>query len=83
VVVKGEKADPLKVLERIQRKSHRQVVLISPIPKPPSEEEKKAEEKEKPKVEEKKEEVFTNTLILTALLICFSLQFQYLIIFLD
>ncbi|KAG6746191.1 hypothetical protein POTOM_050714 [Populus tomentosa] len=56
VVVKGEKADPLKVLERIQRKSHRQVVLISPIPKPPSEEEKKAEEKEKPKVEEKKEE---------------------------
>ncbi|KAJ6882528.1 hypothetical protein NC651_028960 [Populus alba x Populus x berolinensis] len=55
VVVKGEKADPLKVLERIQRKSHRQVVLISPIPKPPSEEKKKAEEKEKPKVEEKKE----------------------------
>ncbi|KAL9372871.1 hypothetical protein Peur_035115 [Populus x canadensis] len=54
VVVKGEKADPLKVLERIERKSHRQVVLISPIPKPPSEE-KKAEEKEKPKVEEKKE----------------------------
>ena len=57
MVVRGEKADPLKVLERIQRKSHREVVLISPIPKPPSE--KKAEEKEKPKVEEKKEEVFT------------------------
>ncbi|KAJ6676458.1 HEAVY METAL-ASSOCIATED ISOPRENYLATED PLANT PROTEIN 7 [Salix viminalis] len=56
VVVKGEKADPLKVLERVQRKSHKQVVLISPIPKPPSEEEKKAEEKEKPKVEQKKEE---------------------------
>ncbi|KAJ9140142.1 hypothetical protein P3X46_030824 [Hevea brasiliensis] len=57
VVVKGEKADPLKVLERVQRKSHRQVELISPIPKPPSEEEKKAaEEKEKPKPEEKKED---------------------------
>ncbi|KAF2302673.1 hypothetical protein GH714_000694 [Hevea brasiliensis] len=57
VVVKGEKADPLKVLERVQKKSHRQVQLISPIPKPPSEEEKKAaEEKEKPKPEEKKEE---------------------------
>ncbi|XP_050223977.1 heavy metal-associated isoprenylated plant protein 7-like [Mercurialis annua] len=57
VVVKGEKADPLKVLARVQRKSHRQVELISPIPKPPSEEEKKAaEEKEKPKPEEKKEE---------------------------
>ncbi|XP_024032238.1 heavy metal-associated isoprenylated plant protein 7-like, partial [Morus notabilis] len=58
VTVKGEKADPLKVLERVQRKSHRQVELISPIPKPPSEEEKKPEaEKEKPKPEEKKEEV--------------------------
>ena len=58
VVVKGEKADPLKVLERVQRKSHRQVELLSPIPKPAPPEEKKAEEKEKPKPEEKKEEVF-------------------------
>ncbi|XP_022776254.1 heavy metal-associated isoprenylated plant protein 7-like [Durio zibethinus] len=56
VVVKGEKADPLKVLERVQRKSHRQVELLSPIPKPPAPEEKKAEEKEKPKPEDKKEE---------------------------
>ncbi|KAM3704253.1 hypothetical protein ACJW31_04G162200 [Castanea mollissima] len=56
VVVKGEKADPLKVLERVQRKSHRQVELISPIPKPKTEEEKKPEEAEKPKPEEKKEE---------------------------
>lgn len=56
VVVKGEKADPLKVLERVQRKSHRQVELLSPIPKPPSEEEKKSEEKEKPKPEEEKKE---------------------------
>ncbi|CAI0446505.1 unnamed protein product [Linum tenue] len=44
VVVKGEKADPLKVLDRIQRKSHRQVELISPIPKPPSEDDKKKAE---------------------------------------
>ncbi|WJX53888.1 Heavy metal-associated isoprenylated plant protein 7 [Trifolium repens] len=56
VVVKGEKADPLKVLERVQRKSHRQVELLSPIPKPPSEEDKKPEEKEKPKPEEEKKE---------------------------
>ncbi|KAM7272969.1 hypothetical protein ACFE04_027633 [Oxalis oulophora] len=57
VVVKGEKADPLKVAERVQRKSHRQVELISPIPKPPSEEEvKKPVEEEKPKPEEKKVE---------------------------
>lgn len=47
----------MKVLARVQRKSHRQVELISPIPKPPAEEEKKPEEKEAPKPEEKKEEV--------------------------
>jgi len=60
VVVKGEKADPLKVLDRVQKKTHRQVELLSPIPKPPSEEDRKAEEKkeEAPKPEEKKEEVF-------------------------
>ncbi|MBA0578327.1 hypothetical protein Gorai_020614 [Gossypium raimondii] len=57
VVVKGEKADPLKVLERVQRKSHKQVELLSPIPKPPSTaEDKKPEENEKPKSDEKKEE---------------------------
>lgn len=55
VVVKGEKADPLKVLERVQRKSHRQVQLLSPIPKPPAEDAKKPEEKEN-KPEEKKPE---------------------------
>ena len=61
VVVKGKKADPVKVLERVQRKSHRQVELISPIPKPPEPEAPpKAEEKAVPKVEEKKEEVITN-----------------------
>ena len=56
VVVKGEKADPLKVLERIQRKNHRLVELLSPIPKPP--EEQKVPEEEKPKLEEKVEEVW-------------------------
>lgn len=54
--MKGEKADPVKVLQRVQRKSHRQVDLLSPIPKPPADE-PKAEEKEIPKPEEKKEEV--------------------------
>ncbi|KAL0464091.1 UNVERIFIED_CONTAM: Heavy metal-associated isoprenylated plant protein 7 [Sesamum latifolium] len=53
VVVKGEKADPLKVLGRVQRKSHRQVELISPIPKPPAEEPKK-EEKRSPKLKRKR-----------------------------
>ncbi|KAK9154986.1 hypothetical protein Sjap_002466 [Stephania japonica] len=57
VIVKGKQADPLKVLERVQKKSHRQVELLSPIPKPPSPEEEKKAEEEKPKPEEKKEEV--------------------------
>ncbi|XP_058226421.1 heavy metal-associated isoprenylated plant protein 7-like isoform X2 [Rhododendron vialii] len=62
VVVKGEKADPVKVLERVQRKSHRQVELISPVPKPAAEEDaKKIKEKEvaPSKSEEKKEEGIT------------------------
>lgn len=54
VVVKGKKADPLKVCERIQKKSGKKAELISPLPKPPEE---KKEEKEPPKEEEKKEEV--------------------------
>ncbi|CAH9057474.1 unnamed protein product [Cuscuta epithymum] len=58
VVVKGEKADPLKVLERVQKKSHRQVELLSPIPKPPpAEEEPKKPPEEVAKPEEKKPEV--------------------------
>eukprot|EP00262_Sarcandra_glabra_P007955 TRINITY_DN21107_c1_g1_i2.p2 TRINITY_DN21107_c1_g1~~TRINITY_DN21107_c1_g1_i2.p2 ORF type:complete len:304 (+),score=105.68 TRINITY_DN21107_c1_g1_i2:222-1133(+) len=56
VVVKGKTADPLKVLERIQRKSHRKVELLTPLPPKPPAEEPKKEEKEKPKPEEKKEE---------------------------
>ncbi|MFS7964073.1 putative heavy metal-associated domain, HMA, heavy metal-associated domain superfamily [Helianthus anomalus] len=58
VIVKGEKADPLKVLERLQKKSHRKVELISPVPTPPAEEPKKPEQEEAtPKPEEEKDEV--------------------------
>lgn len=70
VVVKGEKADPLKVLERVQRKNHRQVELLSPIPKPPAEVEKKPEEKEAPKPEEKKEEPQLITVVLKVHMHC-------------
>ncbi|KAL3366875.1 hypothetical protein AABB24_011540 [Solanum stoloniferum] len=73
VVVKGEKADPLKVLERIQKKSHRQVELLSPIPKPPAaaaEEPKKPEEKEAVKAEEKKEEPQVITVVLRVHMHC-------------
>lgn len=58
VVVKGKAADPIKVCERLQKKSGKKVELISPLPKPPAEEEKKEEAKEEPEnKEEKKEEV--------------------------
>ncbi|KAK9120138.1 hypothetical protein Scep_018231 [Stephania cephalantha] len=60
VIVKGEKADPLKVLGVLQRKCNRQVELVSPIPKPKTEEENKIEEtKENVKPEEKKPEIIT------------------------
>jgi len=61
VVVKGKKAAavPMKVVERVQKKTGRKVELLSPMP--PAEEEKKEEEKKEepapPKPEEKKEEV--------------------------
>ncbi|MBA0691470.1 hypothetical protein Goari_009096 [Gossypium aridum] len=54
VVVKGKTVDPIKVCERLRKKSGRKVELISPLPKPPSQEEKKKENKELK--EEKKEE---------------------------
>ncbi|KAK1271314.1 hypothetical protein QJS04_geneDACA012572 [Acorus gramineus] len=56
VVVKGKDADPLKVVERVQKKSGRKVELLTPLPKPKPEEPKKVEEEKKPKPEEKKEE---------------------------
>jgi hypothetical protein len=60
VVVKGKKpaADPMKVVERVQKKTGRKVELLSPIPPPPEEEKKEEEKKEEPappKPEEKKE----------------------------
>ncbi|KAK4774601.1 hypothetical protein SAY86_009536 [Trapa natans] len=54
VVVKGEKADPLKVLERVQKKSPRRVELLSPIPPPPPEKPPEQAAEEPPKVEEEK-----------------------------
>lgn len=58
VVVKGRKAaqDPLKVVDRVQKKTGRKVELLTPLPPPPPPAEEKKEE-EKPKPEEKKDEV--------------------------
>lgn len=60
VVVKGKKAaeDPLKVVERVQKKSGRKVELLTPLPPPkPEKKEEEKKEEETPKTEEKKEEV--------------------------
>lgn len=46
VVVKGKRADPLKVLERVQKKYSRNAELISPKPKPEIKEKKEPEKKE-------------------------------------
>ncbi|KAK1323879.1 hypothetical protein QJS10_CPA02g00149 [Acorus calamus] len=56
VVVKGKDADPLKVVERVQKKSGRKVEFLTPIPKPKPKEPKKVEEEKKLKPEEKKKE---------------------------
>ena len=58
VVVKGKEADPIKVCERLQKKSGKKVELISPLPKPPDE---KKEEVKEPQPEKKKEEVTAYT----------------------
>ncbi|KAL5719764.1 hypothetical protein ACHQM5_012505 [Ranunculus cassubicifolius] len=73
VIVKGGKADPLKVLDRVQKKSHKQVELISPIPKPPVEGETKEEnnkENVKPEEVKKKEEEVIITVVLKVHMHC-------------
>ncbi|KAJ6837102.1 heavy metal-associated isoprenylated plant protein 7-like isoform X2 [Iris pallida] len=74
VVVKGKKAaeDPLKLVERVQKKTGRRVELLSPLP-PPKPEEKKEEEKkegEKPKPEDKKEEPVVIVVVLKVHMHC-------------
>ncbi|XP_071725134.1 heavy metal-associated isoprenylated plant protein 7-like [Rutidosis leptorrhynchoides] len=54
VVVKGKSADPLKVCERLQKKSGKKVEIISPLPKPPEETPKEEKKEEKP--QDKKDE---------------------------
>ncbi|KAL5760243.1 hypothetical protein ACOSQ2_019081 [Xanthoceras sorbifolium] len=51
VIVKGEKADPVKVFQRVQKKYSRNVELLHPKPKANGEEAKKEEKKQpEPKV---------------------------------
>lgn len=57
MVVKGKTADPIKVCERIQKKSGRKVEIISPLPKPPEENEDQQPKQQEPPKDEKKDEV--------------------------
>ncbi|ESW26037.1 hypothetical protein PHAVU_003G086400 [Phaseolus vulgaris] len=68
VVVKGMAADPIKVRERLQKKSGKKVELISPLPKAP--EEKKEETKEPPKEEKKDEPPSVVTVVLKIRMHC-------------
>jgi len=72
VVVKGKKAaaDPLKVVERVQKKTGRKVELLTPLPPPPPPKEEEKKEEEKPKVEEKKEEPVVIAVVLKVHMHC-------------
>ncbi|RLM74979.1 hypothetical protein C2845_PM15G06250 [Panicum miliaceum] len=65
VVVKGKKAaaNPMKVVEHVQKKTGHKVELISPIP-PPPEEKKEEENKEEPKPPKPEEEPLVITVVL-------------------
>ncbi|KAM7262987.1 hypothetical protein ACFE04_000670 [Oxalis oulophora] len=56
VVVKGKSADPVKVCERLQKKSGKKVEIISPLPKPPEEPPKQDIKKDEEKQPDKKDE---------------------------
>lgn len=73
--MRGEKADPVKVLGRLQRKSHRRVELISPIPVPSAPE---PEPIEKPKTEEKKPEVLLLRFYFSISVLTFWIPFHLL-----
>ncbi|XP_057536882.1 heavy metal-associated isoprenylated plant protein 7-like isoform X1 [Amaranthus tricolor] len=47
VAIKGKTADPIKLCDRIQHKTGRKAILVSPIPKPPEEQPKPDENKDK------------------------------------
>lgn len=66
VVVKGKTADPIKVCDRVHRKSGRKVELISPLPKPPEEEKKEEVPENK---EEQKEELPPPPPVITVVLL--------------
>lgn len=63
VVVKGivPAADPLKVVERVEKKISRKVELLTPIPPKPEKVEEKVEEEPESKPDEVKEQVLISS----------------------
>ncbi|KAK4398826.1 Heavy metal-associated isoprenylated plant protein 7 [Sesamum angolense] len=71
VVVKGKDADPVKVCQRIQKKSGRKVEIISPLPNPPHQNDhQQNKEKEEPKEEKKEEPPAVITVVLKVRMHC-------------
>ncbi|KAJ8770579.1 hypothetical protein K2173_018070 [Erythroxylum novogranatense] len=68
VVVKGKMAEPIKICERLQRKSGRKVEIISPLPEP--HEESKEDENKQPKEEKKEEPPAVVTVVLNIRMHC-------------
>ncbi|GAV59851.1 HMA domain-containing protein [Cephalotus follicularis] len=68
VVVKGKAANPIKVCERLQKKSGKKVEIISPLPKPT--EENKEEKKEDSNEEQKQEPHTVVTVVLKVRMHC-------------
>ncbi|XP_076942641.1 uncharacterized protein LOC143612575 [Bidens hawaiensis] len=60
VIVKGEKADPWKVLERVKKKYNRKVELLFPEQKPQPEERKKRKQEQHAKTQQKKDVEVSN-----------------------
>ncbi|XP_021624280.1 heavy metal-associated isoprenylated plant protein 7 isoform X2 [Manihot esculenta] len=67
VVVKGKAADPLKIYERLKKKTRRKVVLISPLPEPP---EQNNQDPSPPPKEEKMEPPPVVTVVLSIRMHC-------------
>ena len=74
VAIKGKTADPIKLCDRIQHKTGRKAILVSPIPKPPEEQPKPDENKDKIQ-EPPKEQVCTP---LSFLLLNFPYHFFFI-----
>ncbi|KAL8268010.1 hypothetical protein R6Q59_001808 [Mikania micrantha] len=74
VVIKGKELDPVKLNERIQKKTGRKVEIISPLPKPeklePEPEPEKKPQPEQPKEEKKNESPPVITVVLKMSMHC-------------